>query len=177
MKASVFLLALSLCACGAPEPLANGRQAAANADAPAPAGRVVDNASLLSADDEASLSADLASLERRTTDQVVIVTVPSLSGQAIESFATALGNRLGVGQRDKDNGVLLVVAPNERKVRIAVGYGLEDILTHTRAQQIIDRALLPPLRQGDAPAAIKAGTREIVATLVAHEAEPRRRRR
>ena len=180
MKASVFLLALSLGACGAAEAPANGVLAAGNVAAPAsgfPAltGRVVDNASLLSVADEARLSGDLAALEQRTSDQLVIVTVPSLDGQTIEAFATALGNHWRIGQRDKDNGVLLVVAPNERKVRIAVGYGLEAILTDSRAQEIIDRHLLPAFRNSEFTAGISAAIREVAAILVSAENQPRRR--
>ena len=116
-------------------------------------------------------------LERRTTDQLVIVTVPSLNGRTIEAFGLGLGNHWGIGQRGKDNGVLLIVAPTERRVRIEVGYGLEAILTNARAQAIIDRHMLPALRRGAWNEAISAGTREIIATLVAHEREPRRRQR
>ncbi|HST35392.1 MAG TPA: TPM domain-containing protein [Allosphingosinicella sp.] len=144
---------------------------------PALTGRVVDNANLLSPAEEAQLTTELAALERRTSDQLVIVTLPSLNGQTIEAFGVALGNHWRVGQRGKDNGVLLIVAPAEREVRIAVGLGLEAILTNARAQQIVERDLLPALRRRAYNEAIFAGTHQIAAMLVEHEAEPRRRQR
>ena len=163
-------------------------EAAANAIAPAPpaaavaalpalTGRVVDNANLLSPAQEAELVTELAALERRTSDQLVIVTVPSLNGQAIEAFGMTLGNRWGLGQRGKDNGVLLIVAPAEREVRIAVGMGLEAILTNARAREIIERDILPAFRDSNYSRGIAAGTHQIAATLVAHESEPRGRQR
>lgn len=195
MTARLAPALLSILALGACEqaPVREGNDAAvaasaANAIAPDPAtpaatelpaltGRVVDNANLLSADQEAELVTELAALERRTTDQFVIVTMPSLGGRSIEAFATALGNRWGVGQRDKDNGVLLVVAPTERRVRIAVGRGLEAILTNERAQAIIDRDILPALSRGEHHEAISAGTHQIAAILLAAENQPRGRQR
>ena len=131
---------------------------------------------LLSPAEEAQLTTELAALERRTSDQLVIVTVPSLNGRTIEAFGLALGNHWRIGQRGKDNGVLLIVAPAERKVRIEVGYGLEAILTNARAAG--DHR---PRHAAGASAAsawneaIAAGTQRIAATLVAHESEPRRR--
>ena len=116
-------------------------------------------------------------MERRTTDQLVIVTVPSLNDRTIEAFGLALGNHWRVGQRDKANGVLLIVAPAERKVRIQIGHGLEPILTNARAQEIIDRDMLPALARGAFSEAISAGTHQIAATLLAAENQPRGRRR
>lgn len=151
--------------------------AAAGQALPALTGRVVDRADLLLPVEEAYLTGRLAALEARTSDQLVIVTTPSLGGRTIEAFGLALGNRWGVGQAGKDNGVLLIVAPNERRVRIEVGYGLERILTDTRARAIIDADLLPEFRHSRWYEGIRAGTRSIVATLVTHEREPRRRTR
>lgn len=178
---SLAALALLFAACGD----APATQAAANASVPAapgtgfPAltGRVVDQANLLSPAEEAGLAARLEALERRTTDQLVIVTVPSLNGRTIEEFGLSLGRHWRIGRRGRDNGVLLIVAPSERKVRIEVGYGLEAILTNARAGEIIRSAMLPALAQGRWYPAIEAGTRGIIETLIAHEDEPRRRRR
>ena len=119
----------------------------------------------------------LAALERRTTDQLVIVTVPSLGGRTIEAFGLALGNHWRIGQRGRDNGVLLIVAPTERKTRIEVGYGLERILTNARAQTIVDTDLVPQFGRADGMKGSRSGTRSIVAVLVEHEREPRRRTR
>ena len=178
-------LSLALGACGpsASEPTTGQAEAPAavlpakppTGAFPALTGRVVDLADLPTADEEARLVSTSAELERRTSDQLVIATVPSLEGRSVEDYARELGNHWRIGQADRDNGVLLLVAPTERKVRIAVGYGLEPILTNERAAQIIDRDLLPNFRSDRWNAGIEAGTRSIVATLIAHEGEPRRR--
>jgi len=181
-RAAGLVAALALAGCGSaapPTPAAanQARPAAPAAGLPALTGRVVDMANLLSPAEEAGLTDELAALERRTTDQLVIVTTPSLGGQAIEAYGLMLGNGWGVGQRGKDNGVLLIVAPAERKTRIEVGFGLEAILTDMRAQAIIDREMVPQFRENRWPEGIQGGTRAIIATLVAHEREPRGRRR
>ena len=79
-------------------------------------GRVVDDANLLSSTDESGLIEDLEALEAKSTDQLVVVTLPSLQGYEIEEFGYRLGRHWGIGQKDKDNGVLLIIAPKERKV-------------------------------------------------------------
>lgn len=136
-------------------------------------GRVVDMANLISADTERSLSLDLEKLEQETTDQVVVVTVPDLEGEPIESLGLRLGRGWGIGQKDVDNGVLLIVAPNDRKVRIEVGYGLEGLLTDDRAKVIIDDPLLPAFRAGRYEAGISNGVSEIVAVLRSDRRRPR----
>ncbi len=153
--------------------VANSAAAAPAAELPALTGRVVDTAEILSPAEESALTEASAALERRTTDQLVIVTLPSLQGATIEATALTLGNRWAIGQRGKDNGVLLVVAPNDRKVRIEVGYGLEPILTNERAQTIIDRDMLPPFREGRLADGIAAGTDAVVRLLIANAAAPR----
>jgi uncharacterized protein len=149
---------------------------AAASEFPKLEGRVVDRAALLSAAEEAGLTQELAALEQRTGDQLVVVTVSSLGGRPIEGYARDLGNHWGIGQAGRDNGVLLVVAPAERQTRIAVGYGLEPILTDDAASQIIDRDLLPSFREGRWHDGIQAGARAIATVLIAHEDEPRRGR-
>jgi uncharacterized protein len=133
--------------------------------------RVQDRAEILPAADEIEITRRSEALEKETSDQLVVVTVPTLAGQDIAKFSTALGNRLGIGQADKDNGVLLVVAPNEKKVRIAVGYGLEGLLTDERAAQIIQHMLLR-FQAGDKPGAIELGAREIDALLRSDRRRP-----
>lgn len=140
-------------------------------------GRVVDMADLLSPAEEAALTRRLAALERRTSDQLVVVTTGSLGGRSIEEYGLRLGNGWGIGRRGRDNGILLIVAPREHKTRIEVGFGLEAILTDERADLIIRRDMLPRFRERNWNAGIDAGSRAIVATLVAHAGEPRRRRR
>lgn len=140
-------------------------------------GRVVDRADLLTPAEEAYLTERLAALEARTTDQLVIATVRSLEGRTVEAYATALANRWAIGRADKDNGVLLLVAPADGRVRIAVGYGLEQILTNARAQVIVDTDLVPQFARGRWYEGIRAGARAIIGLLVQNERVPRRRTR
>lgn len=123
---------------------------------------MVDNADLLDGAAEQRLTDRLEQLEAQTSDQVVVVTVPTLEGLSIEKYSLDLANRWGIGRADVDNGVLLVVAPNERKVRIEVGLGLEGLLTDEKAAEII-QGVLPKFRAGqmqqgvlDSEAAIEA---------------------
>ncbi len=111
-------------------------------------GRVIDHGDLVSDAKELALAAKLEALERDTTDQVVVVTVPSLQGHEIEDYGYQLGRAWGIGREDKDNGVLLLIAPDEKKVRIEVGYGLEPVLTDAMSALIIQNAILPSFRQG-----------------------------
>ena len=124
-------------------------------------GRIVDEANLLAADDRRTLEAELQALEEKSSDQLVIFTARSLQGYEIEDFGYQLGRTWQIGQRGKDNGVVLIVAPNERKVRIEVGRGLEPQLTDAMSRLIIENAILPAFRRGDFAAGIKAGVRDI----------------
>ena len=133
---------------------------------PALTGRIVDEAGLLSAEDEAALTATLASLEGTSSDQLAIVTLKSLQGFTIEDFGYKLGRHWGIGQEGKDNGVLLIVAPNERKVRIEVGKRLEPIMTDAMSRIIIENAILPGFRRGDFAGGIRAGVRDIKDVLL-----------
>jgi uncharacterized protein len=138
------------------------------------AGRVVDEAGLLGPGAEGRLSERLAELERLTSDQLVIVTVPSLGGRSIADYSRALGNHWGVGKA-RANGVLLVVAPREQQVRIAVGRGLEPVLTNARAAEIIRRDLLPAFRDRQWEKGVSAAATSIVEILTAEAAGSRRR--
>lgn len=128
-------------------------------------GRVVDNADLLSESLEDTLTRQLRAHEQKTTNQVVVVTVPSLQGANIERFGRDLGNHWGIGHKDKDNGVLLIVAPSERKVRIEVGIGLESKLSNIMAQNIINLEIIPLFRKSDYAEGIRDGTETIIAAL------------
>ena len=134
-------------------------------------GRVVDAANLLDPADEQALTSDLKTLEERSSDQVVVVTLPSLQGYAIEDYGYQLGRHWGIGTKQLSNGVLLIVAPNERKVRIEVGRGLEPILTDALSKIIIENAILPRFRAGDFVGGIKDGVRDITLTLTGDAAE------
>lgn len=134
-------------------------------------GRVVDQAGLLTASQRASLETDLAAFEAKSTDQIVVVTTPSLQGYPIDEFGYQLGRKWGIGQKNKDNGILFIVAPNERKVRIEVGRRLEPLLPDGRAGSIISNTILPMFRRGDFPGGIKAGVAEVKAVLEGDKAE------
>lgn len=129
------------------------------------AGRVTDAAQILTPEQEAGLSDRLAALERATTHQMVVATVPTLGGQDIAAYTTHLANRWGIGRRGHDDGVVLLVAPDERKVRIAVGRGLAAVLTDALCQQIIDERMLPRFRQGDVAGGIDAGLAALITRL------------
>lgn len=128
-------------------------------------GRVVDNANLLTPQQEASITAQLAALENDTTDQLVVVTLPSLQGYDIAEYGYQLGRHWGIGQKGKDNGILLIVAPNERKVRIEVGYGLEGVVTDAVAAEIIQNLILPAFKRGAYAEGIQTGVIAIVQHL------------
>ena len=179
-------LLLAACERGSDPAAATGHEVAAakssepasgQAQFPALTGRVVDHAELLTPDEEAQLTERLAALEDRTTDQLVVATIPSLAGRTVEDYSNSLANRWRIGQAGKDNGVILLVAPNERRTRIAIGYGLEGIIPNERAQQIIDRDLLPAFREQKWQDGISSGVDSIIALLVENESAPRGRRR
>ncbi|RAI20672.1 TPM domain-containing protein, partial [Afifella marina] len=143
---------------------------AAAQDFPKLTGRVVDAADLLSPTQEAELVALSDDLEKKTSDQLVIATVPSLDGRSIEQYGVDLGRAWQIGQKDKDNGVLLLVAPNERQVRIEVGYGLEPTLTDAISKLIIEGSIIPRFKAGDFPGGIKRGVEDIVTVLAGDRA-------
>ncbi|MGX8271492.1 TPM domain-containing protein [Brevundimonas diminuta] len=152
-----------------------GASLAAEIRFPALTGRVVDDAQLLTPQQEQALTGKLALLEQQTGDQLVVVTLPSLQDQEIEDFGYQLGRHWGIGQKENDGGALLIVAPNERKVRIEVGYGLEGVMTDAYSSLIIRNDILPAFRQGDYAAGIIAGTDSIIAQLTAEPAEAQAR--
>nr|WP_254772357.1 TPM domain-containing protein [Sphingomonas sp. NFR04] len=125
-------------------------------------GRVVDNAHLLSAEAITALSQRLAVAEARTCHQLVVVTVPSLVGESIESLGLRLLNGWGIGRRFYDDGVLLLIAPNERRARIEVGFGLENSLTDAEAVMILHRDVIPRFRAGDWNGGIDAAVTSIL---------------
>ena len=130
-------------------------------------GRVVDQADLLPPEHEAALSQRLEALERQSSRQLVVATVTSLNGLEIEDYGYQLGRHWGIGQEGANNGVVLLVAPNERKVRIEVGYGLEGVMTDALSSQIVRNDILPYFREGDFRGGINAGVEAIVAQLQA----------
>jgi uncharacterized protein len=139
-------------------------------------GRVVDRAGLLSPEQVEALTDKLAAYEAATSNQVVVVTVDDLQGYTIEDYGYQLGRHWGIGQEGKDNGVLLIVAPEERKVRIEVGYGLEGTLTDALSKIIIEREIIPRFKRGDMAGGIVAGTDAILQALGGEYAPPERTR-
>lgn len=128
-------------------------------------GRVTDAAEILPLSAEAQLSGMLEQLERTTGHQAVVVTVPSLDGRSIASVTTDLGNAWGIGRKGQNDGIILLVAPNERRVRIGVGYGLERTLTDDLCSEIIQREILPHFRNGDLTRGIEAGVEALASHL------------
>ena len=133
---------------------------------PALTGRVVDTADIIPADVEAQLTAKLEALETQSQRQLVVTTVPSLQGYDISDYGYQLGREWGLGDAQRNDGALLIVAPNERKVRIEVGYGLEGYLTDALSALIIQNEILPAFRDGDMPGGVVAGTDAIISQLV-----------
>jgi uncharacterized protein len=138
-------------------------------------GRIVDEAALLTGDDKRALEAELKALEAKSTDQLVVYTTRSLQGYPIEDFGYQLGRAWAIGQKDKNNGVILIVAPSDRKVRIEVGRGLEPQLTDLMTKLIIENAILPAFRRNDFAGGIKAGVRDIRDVLLGDEEEVKQR--
>ena len=134
-------------------------------DFPALSGRVVDDAGILDEETRAALTQKLAEFEAKTTDQFVVVTLKSLQGTSIEDFGVELGRHWQIGQRDKNNGVLLIVVPNERRVRIEVGYGLEGALTDAVSRLIIENGITPRFRAGDFAGGVTRGVDDIISVL------------
>lgn len=132
---------------------------------PALTGRVVDDAHILSSDSVAHLDQILEDYERGTGNQVVVITLPSLQNYDIADYGYQLGRAWGIGQKDKNTGALLIVAPNERKVRIEVGYGLEGTLTDAQSEIIIQNVILPYFKQGAMEQGVIAGTQAILDVL------------
>lgn len=128
-------------------------------------GRVVDGAGVIPANTAAALTDKLATLEAQTGIQLVVATVPSLGDVPIEDYGYQLGRAWGIGQKGKNTGAILLVAPNDRKVRVEVGYGLEPVLTDALSSVIIQTAIIPAFRKGDIPGGIVAGTDAIIAQL------------
>jgi uncharacterized protein len=139
--------------------------AAAALNFPTLTGRVVDEAKILNQAKREELTQKLADLESKTTDQLVVVTLQSLQGTSIEDYGYQLGRAWGIGQKGKNNGVLLIVAPTERKVRIEVGYGLEGTLTDALTKIIIENTIIPRFRAADFAGGITSGAGAIIQVL------------
>lgn len=133
--------------------------------------RVVDAAGILSPAQEQELIDKLAAYEKESSDQIVVATVPSLNGMDVETYANRLYRAWGIGQKSENNGILLLVAPNERKVRIEVGYGLEGTVTDALSSIIIQNAIIPEFRSGEYGTGVIKGVDDILQVLHGEGAE------
>jgi uncharacterized protein len=132
---------------------------------PKPAGPILDQANIIPQAQESALDAKLKAYTQATGRAVMVVTIPSLDGQDIESFGSALGHAWAVGGKGTDQGLILIVAPSERKVRIEVGYGLEEYLPDVLAGRIVQQTITPKFKAGDFPGGIDAGIDAITTQL------------
>ncbi|TNB78922.1 methanol dehydrogenase [Pseudomonas sp. Fig-3] len=132
---------------------------------PALTGRVVDTAQMLEPSVRTQLDAQLKAHEQATGEQVVVVTLADLQGSSIEDFGYQLGRHWGIGQKDKNNGALLIVARDDRKLRIEVGYGLEDRLTDAQSSVIINQVITPAFKAGNFNKGISDGVAAMLMVL------------
>jgi uncharacterized protein len=154
-----FAMAIALLALVAPLP------AVADPAIPPLTGRLVDVAHVLDDWTRNQIDGELASFETSSGIQLVVVTLPDLGGDTIEDWGLALGRGWGIGQKGKDNGVLLIVAPKDHKLRIEVGYGLEGEMPDATAIGIVNNIIVPRFRSGDMPGGIRAGVDAIIVGL------------
>jgi uncharacterized protein len=140
---------------------------------PALSGRVVDAANILSAETETALTARLEALETQSQRQLVVATIPDLEGYDVADYGYRLGRAWGIGDKDRNDGVILLIAPNERRMRIEVGYGLEPVLTDALSAEIIRNEITPRFRDGDFDGGVTAGVEAIARqiTLPPEEAQ------
>jgi uncharacterized protein len=156
IAARVSLLALLLCWAFA---------AAADVAVPPLSGRVVDQTGTLSAGDISSLTQTLKDLETRKGSQVAVLIVPTTAPETIEQYSIRVAEAWKIGRRKIDDGALLVVAKDDHKLRVEVGYGLEGALTDVAASRIIGEIIVPKFRSGDFAGGISAGVARIVAVI------------
>jgi uncharacterized protein len=139
--------------------------AVADVAVPPLSGRVVDQTATLSAGDIAALTQTLKSLEQRKGSQVAVLIVPTTAPEAIEQYSIRVAETWKIGRKKIDDGALLVVAKDDRKLRIEVGYGLEGALTDVTASRIINEIIVPKFRNGDFAGGISAGVARIVGVI------------
>ena len=134
-------------------------------------GHVVDQANVLPVDTRQALEQKLVALEEKSGIQFVVATLSSLQGQEVEPYANELFRHWALGEKTKNNGVLLVVAPKEKKVRIEVGYGLEGTLTDALSKIVIVNAIAPRFKAGDFPGGITRGVDDVITILTTDSSE------
>ncbi|MHA7819485.1 MAG: TPM domain-containing protein [Erythrobacter sp.] len=166
--ASLAALLMMSCAAEAEQPTA-AEQSAAAGPALELTGRVVDAADIISAAGEERLTAKLAALETDTGVQLVVATTPDLEGRDIAAYSVGLAREWGIGSAERDDGLILLIAPNERKARIDVGYGLEASVKDDEAAAILRQSVLPLFRTGDYEAGVLAGVERLIAEVTPYE--------
>ena len=154
MKRAAFLASLIvlLCASAAHAYTSPGK----------PQGFVNDFSDIISADSQVRLEQQLSAFSNETTIQISVVTIPTLGDETIETYAVELFEEWGIGGKEKDNGALLLVAPNDREVRIEVGYGLEGVLTDAQSNGIIQKIIIPAFREANFEKGITDGALAII---------------
>ena len=162
MRRSVRLVAVVALSC-------LSAAAAAQSALPKPAGRVNDFANVIDPAIEAEIDRRLDLLEQTTSSEIAVVTVASLDGASVEEYASRLFKAWGVGQGPEDNGVLVLVAPSEREMRIEVGYGLEGVLPDGLAGQVIRDDFTPRFRDGDYSGGIRSGVNRVADIVEKHQ--------
>ena len=136
---------------------------------PKPAGRITDLAGVIDPATEEALDRALDQLEQKTSSEIAVATVESLNGMSVEEYANRLFKEWGVGQAKEDNGVLVLVAPNDREMRIEVGYGLEGVLPDGLAGQVIRDDFTPRFREGDYSGGIRNGVLRLIGIVEKHQ--------
>jgi uncharacterized protein len=134
-----------------------------------PSGYVNDFASLLNQEEKTTLETTLTNFHSQYGGEVVVATIPNLGGDAIENYANQLFREWSIGQKDKNNGVLLLVSKEDHKLRIEVGYGYEGVLTDARSSEIIRNTITPYFKQGAYGLGIMTGVRDIITTVTTGE--------
>jgi uncharacterized protein len=142
-------------------------------------GRVVDEAHILSAETRSRLTVALRALEQRTTDQIAVLTVPTIGDMSVEEYSTHVFEAWKLGTKSQDNGVLVVIVPQDRKMRIEVGYGLEGTLTDAASSRIVRNLMTPQFKAGNYDKGVEDGVMAVIAQLegqpnVAPDAAPSR---
>jgi uncharacterized protein len=170
--ASRLLRVILICLLAGPSLICD---AGAEPSFPALTARVVDQAQILDAAARTRIDGKLEQLESKTSTQLVVTTLRSLQGYDIADYGYQLGRHWGIGQKGKNNGAILLVAPSERKVRIEVGYGLEGTITDAVSRLIIENAILPRFRAGDFPGGIERGVDDLVLLLSGNAEDFKRR--
>jgi len=132
---------------------------------PKPQQLVNDNANMMTAEDRAALEAELRAYNTKTSNEIAVLTVPSLDGLDVDDYANQLFHEWGVGKKGSDNGVLLLFAPTEKKVRIEVGYGLEGALNDARAGDIIRGVIHPLYESGNRSGSVVKGAEAVMIVL------------